>query len=156
MSEYILYFLKVRQKMLYASTRATCKMEFGAGNVCDELLGTAPVSKLCTSFIWDFIFVYVLLLPIWSHGKGVHVTTLLITRDSQIQLIVVVVYPLPWPLFMRGVRSSCFWSTSQLISPSGQQLHHSSEVCLQVQGGQCAAYVGVVEEIVCVVVAEGA
>ena len=38
----------------------------------------------------------------------------------------VVVYPLPWPLFVGGVRSSRFWSTSQLIPPSGQQLHHSS------------------------------
>ena len=39
----------------------------------------------------------------------------------------------PLPLFVGGVRSSYFWSTSQL-SPSGQQLHHSSGVCPQIQG----------------------
>ena len=48
--------------------------------------------------------------------------------------IVVVVYPLPCPLFVGGIPSSCFWSTSQLISPSGLQLHHSSRVCPQIQG----------------------
>ena len=40
---------------------------------------------------------------------------------------VVVVYSLPLPLFVGGVRSSHF-ATSQLISPFGQQLHHSSRV----------------------------
>ena len=30
------------------------------------------------------------------------------------------------PCLWGGVRSSRFWSTSQFISPSGQQLHHSS------------------------------
>ena len=57
-----------------------------------------------------------------------------------------------------GVRSSRIWSTSQLISPSGQQLHHSSGVCPQIQGWQCGENVGAVEEMVCVVcvdVAEG-
>ena len=44
------------------------------------------------------------------------------------------VYPLPSPLFVGGVRSSRFWSISQLISPSGQQLHHSSWVCPQIKG----------------------
>ena len=33
-----------------------------------------------------------------------------------------------------GVRSSHFWSTSQLIFPSCQQLHLSSGVCPQIQG----------------------
>ena len=50
------------------------------------------------------------------------------------------------------------WSTSQLIYPSGHQLHHSSGVCAQIQRRQCGAYVGAVEEIVCVMcvgVAEG-
>ena len=66
------------------------------------------------------------------------------------------VYPLTWPLFVGGVRSSRFWFTNQHISPSGQQLHHW--VCPQIQGWQCGAYVGAVEEMVCVVcvgVAEG-
>ena len=58
-----------------------------------------------------------------------------------------------------GVRVSCLWSTSQLIPPSGQQLHHSSGICPQIHGWQCGAYVGEVEEMVCVVcmgVTEGA
>ena len=41
---------------------------------------------------------------------------------------------------------------------SGHQLHHSSGVCPQIQRRQCGAYVGAVEEIVCVMcvgVAEG-
>ena len=50
-----------------------------------------------------------------------------------------------------GVRSSRFWSTSQLIPPSGQQLHHSS----RIQELQCGAYVGAVEEIVYVGVNSG-
>ena len=36
-------------------------------------------------------------------------------------------------LWEGGVLSSIFWSTSQLISPSGQQLHHSSGVCPHIQ-----------------------
>ena len=63
----------------------------------------------------------------------------------------VAVNPLPWPLFVEGFRSSRLWFTSQLISPSGQQLHHSSGVCSQIQGWQCDAYMGAVEEMVCVV-----
>ena len=31
-----------------------------------------------------------------------------------------VVYPLPWPLLVGGVRCSRLWSTSQLLRPSGQ------------------------------------
>ena len=34
---------------------------------------------------------------------------------------VVVVYPLPWPLLVEGVRSSRLWSTSYLLRPSDQQ-----------------------------------
>ena len=73
--------------------------------------------------------------------------------------LVVVVYPLPWPLLVGGVRCSRLWSTSQLLRPSGQQCSHSGGVCPQIQGRQCGAYVGAVEEMVCVVcegVAEGA
>ena len=40
----------------------------------------------------------------------------------------VVVYPLPWHTLLvggGGDRSSCLWSTSQLLRPSGQQCRHS-------------------------------
>ena len=73
--------------------------------------------------------------------------------------LVVVVYPLPWPLLVGGVRCSRLWSTSQLLRPSGQQCSHSGGVCPQIQGRQCGAYVGAVEEmmwVVCVDVIEGA
>ena len=43
-----------------------------------------------------------------------------------------------------------FGPPAKLIYPSGHQLHHSSEVCPQIQRRQCGAYVGAVEEIVCV------
>ena len=71
----------------------------------------------------------------------------------------VVVYPLPLPLLVGGVRCSRLWSTSQLLCPSGQQCSHSGGVCPQIQGRQCGAYVGAVEEMMCVVcvdVTEGA
>ena len=71
----------------------------------------------------------------------------------------VVVYPLPWPLLVGGVRCSRLWSTSQLLRPSGQQCSHSGGVCPQIQGRQCGAYVGAVEDMMCVVcvdVTEGA
>ena len=74
-------------------------------------------------------------------------------------MVVVVVYPLPWPLLVGGVRCSRLWSTSQLLRPSGQQCSHSGGVCPQIQGRQCGAYVGAVEEMMCVVcvdVTEGA
>ena len=74
-------------------------------------------------------------------------------------LLVVVVYPLPWPLLVGGVRCSRLWSTSQLLRPSGQQCSHFGGVCPQIQGRQCGAYVGAVEEMMCVVcvdVTEGA
>ena len=76
-----------------------------------------------------------------------------------IPLVVVVVYPLPRPLLVGGVRCSSLWSTSQLLCPSGQQCSHSGGVCPQIQGRQCSAYVGAVEEMMCVVcvgVKEGA
>ena len=61
---------------------------------------------------------------------------------------------LPTPMTLAsgaGVRSSCLWSTSQLLRLSGQQLHHSSgQICLQIQGWHCGAYVGAVQEMVCV------
>ena len=68
-----------------------------------------------------------------------------------IQCGVVVVYPLPWPLLVGGVRSSRLWSTSQLLRPYDQQCTHSCGVCPQIQGWQCGAYVGAVEEMMCFV-----
>ena len=59
-------------------------------------------------------------------------------------ILVVVVYPLSWPLLVGGVRCSRLWSTSQLLRPSGQQCSHSGGVCPQIQGRQCGAYVGAV------------
>ena len=49
-------------------------------------------------------------------------------------------------------------SFSTNVSITSDQLHHSSGVCPQIQRRQCGAYVGAVEEIVCVMcvgVAEG-
>ena len=80
-------------------------------------------------------------------------------RFQTVTITVVVVYPLPWPLLVGGVRCSRLWSTSQLLRPSGQQCSHSGGVCPQIQGRQCGAYVGAVEEMMCVVcvdVTEGA
>ena len=55
--------------------------------------------------------------------------------------MVVVVYPLPWPLLV------------------GESDVPACGVCPQIQGRQCGAYVGAVEEMMCVVcvdVTEGA
>lgn len=41
--ESINLFLQVRQKMLYAATRATVKKEFGGGHVKDDMFGTVEV-----------------------------------------------------------------------------------------------------------------
>ena len=66
-------------------------------------------------------------------------------------LLLLLSTPLPWPLLVGGVRCSRLWSTSQLLRPSGQQCSHSGGVCPQIQGRQCGAYVGAVEEMMCVV-----
>ena len=59
----------------------------------------------------------------------------------------------------------CQWGESDVpacgppASFSGQQCSHSGGVCPQIQGRQCGAYVGAVEEMMCVVcvdVTEGA
>ena len=52
----------------------------------------------------------------------------------EITNVVVVVYPLPWPLLEGGVRCSRLWSTSQLLRPSGQQCSRSGGVCPQIPG----------------------
>ena len=54
------------------------------------------------------------------------------------------IYPL-------SIMAMLLWSTSQLLRPSGQQCSHSGGVCPQIQGRQCGAYVGAVEEMMCVV-----
>jgi len=36
-------FFQVRQKMLYAATRATLKKEFGGGHIKEEIFGTVKV-----------------------------------------------------------------------------------------------------------------
>lgn len=42
----MLYWLQVKQKMLYAATRATVKKEFGGGHVKDEMFGTTEVRRV--------------------------------------------------------------------------------------------------------------
>ena len=94
-----------------------------------------------------------------SNDSRLHVVEPPRERSFIWQIRVVVVYPLPWPLLVGGVRCSRLWSTSQLLRPSGQQCSHSGGVCPQIQGRQCGAYVGAVEEMMCVVcvdVTEGA
>lgn len=36
----------VREKMIYASTKATLKSQFGSGQIKEDILGTVPVSEL--------------------------------------------------------------------------------------------------------------
>jgi hypothetical protein len=45
----VCFSLQVRQKMLYAATRATLKMEFGGGLIKDEVFGTAMVNLVMQS-----------------------------------------------------------------------------------------------------------
>ncbi len=45
-----LYFsFQVRQKMLYAATRATLKKEFGGGHVKEEIFGTVKVGHISSA-----------------------------------------------------------------------------------------------------------
>ena len=97
--------------------------------------------------------------PVPSVSRSVGTTTRVADVKQVVPPKCCVVYPLPWPLLVGGVRCSRLWSTSQLLRPSGQQCSHSGGVCPQIQGRQCGAYVGAVEEIMCVVcvdVTEGA
>ena len=74
-------------------------------------------------------------------------------------LLICCCLPNPMTLANGGVRCSRLWSTSQHLRPSDQQCSHSGGVCPQIQGRQCGAYVGAVEEMMCVVcvdVTEGA
>lgn len=45
-------FQKVRDKMLYAATRATLKKEFGGGHIKDEIFATVKVVVNCPSTSW--------------------------------------------------------------------------------------------------------
>ena len=68
---------------------------------------------------------------------------------------------LPTPMTLASGGSPMFplMVHSQQLRPSGQQCSHSGGVCPQIQGRQCGAYVGAVEEmmrVVCVDVTEGA
>ena len=65
--------------------------------------------------------------------------------------LVVCCLPTPMTIASGGVRCSRLWSPSQLLRPSGQQCSHSGGVCPQIHGRQCGAYVGAVEEMMCVV-----
>lgn len=40
----------VREKMLYASTKATLRKEFGAAQIKDEIFGTVEVVKITNSY----------------------------------------------------------------------------------------------------------
>lgn len=43
--------MQVKQKMLYAATRATVKKEFGGGHVKYEMFGTTEVSTIKTLYV---------------------------------------------------------------------------------------------------------
>ena len=99
------------------------------------------------------------LLPLLPRiGKAVASTALGVVSDKM-RGVPCCCLPTPMTLASGGVRCSRLWSTSQLLRPSGQQCSHSGGVCPQIQGRQCGAYVGAVEEMMCVVcvdVTEGA
>ena len=59
---------------------------------------------------------------------------------------------LPTPMTLAsGGGESDIPACSPQASFSGQQCSHSGGVCPQIQGSQCGAYVGEVEEMMCVV-----
>lgn len=45
-------WLQVREKMLYAATRATLKSEFGGGLIKEEMFGTHVVSGVSVEFFF--------------------------------------------------------------------------------------------------------
>lgn len=45
-------WLQVREKMLYAATRATLKSEFGGGLIKEEMFGTHVVSGVSVKFFF--------------------------------------------------------------------------------------------------------
>ena len=49
---YIVYNLQIREKMLYAGTRTTMKLEFGGGHIADEIFATI---KVCLNAILFFL-----------------------------------------------------------------------------------------------------
>ena len=142
--------LKVREhsELLSAQYLARC---LEPGNVCHSITTRETPKRRMKETLFT------------RHRNTVEPMMLADNRKKKLHAIhtdaVVVVYPLPWPLLVGGVRCSRLWSTSQLLRPSGQQCSHSGGVCPQIQGRQCGAYVGAVEEMMCVVcvdVTEGA
>ena len=128
---------------------------------CSVVFGTL-VGVFVFSVMWsELLMTSAISCPLWSSVYECQRVECAFTSPvrSECGMFVVVVYPLPWPLLVGGVRCSRLWSTSQLLRPSGQQCSHSGGVCPQIQGRQCGAYVGAVEEMMCVVcvdVTEGA
>ena len=60
-----------------------------------------------------------------SMSKTITVCSLYLPPSENLNIVlltVVVVYPLPWPLLVGGVRCSRLWSTSQLLWPAVQSL----------------------------------
>ena len=51
----MLFILQIREKMLYAGTRTTMKLEFGGGHIADEIFATLKVCILNHSF-YKFTF----------------------------------------------------------------------------------------------------
>lgn len=51
--DFPVWCLQVKQKMLYAATRATVKKEFGGGHVKYEMFGTTKVTRVCSLFAVD-------------------------------------------------------------------------------------------------------
>ncbi len=47
--ETYIFSFQVRQKMLYAATRATLKKEFGGGHVKEEIFGTVKVGHISSA-----------------------------------------------------------------------------------------------------------
>ena len=155
--------------MRYNMPQIVCTTVIGGILHCDMqyVHNSIYSSDTGQSSLWATLLTYLVLVVVWQYLIGSHALMRcpplrkvqanldLLGRSTIICMtfrkVVVVVYPLHWPLLLGGVRSSRFWSHSQLIPLSGQQLHHPSGVCPQSQGWQCGAYVGAFEEMMCVV-----
>ena len=122
-------------------------------------LPLAEDSEMCTAFSAGSGKLYKFnRMPFGYTGSGGFFQTSVENVLADI-LLLCCCLPTPRTLASGGVRCSRLWSTSQLLRPSGQQCSHSGGVCPQIQGRQCGAYVGAVEEMMCVVcvdVTEGA
>ena len=81
-------------------------------------------------YFYITIKITIYILSVYSPFSSLSISSSAISA-STLSNHVVVVYTLPLPLLMGGVRCSRLWSTSQL---SGQQCNHSGGVCPQIQG----------------------